>query len=1469
MKKIKLLQILALTIGLMMMTGNVWGQTNLIDENIQSWTARASYGTWTQAIPAGTVNMVACIVQPAASASGTGSIGRVQMQGASGILELPQLSSVGTVEFRIAAGGASRTLKLQKFNGSTWDDITTFTGIGTTGATYTYNVNLGTATRIRLSAPSSAVYVHDILVTDYATSTPLITVAPTTLTGFTYVEGSGPSAEQSFTISGENLTANISIAATTNYEISTGTGGSFVATDPITLTQSGGTVATTTIYVRLKANLAIGTYNSEDITATSADADNKTVTCSGSVTAPPSPTITVDPSVLSGFTYVEDSGPSDSQSFEVSGTALNGSNVTIAAPANFEVSEIEAGTYGASVTLTAYNGTATDIWVRLVEGLAIDSYAGNVSVTGGGATAVNVAVSGEVLDPPAPGYFVDFEGAGETKGAYGSGSVTLSGISWNMTEALIGTDAADWKNGARSARMRGYAASAMTMLADKPNGIGTVSFNYRRYGTDAQVDWKVEYSTNAGVNWTPIGSAFTAPASDVVQVFSEVVNVSGNIRVRIKRATETGSSNARLNIDDISITDYTSGGNLPPSITNIVQDPASGITSSTTVSVSADVTDNDGTVEGVALYWGTTSGNLTSNIEMTLSSGNTYTTVSDIPAQSNGTTVYYEIYAIDDDADDATSAEQSYTVTNPVTEPSNHPTNFAAVVNSSSAIIVAWDDAVPAADGYLIKGSATSYAAIDEPEDGTPEGDALLVQNIAAGDETHEFTGLAASTHYFFKIYPYNGSGASINYLITGAPEATAKTDDLPPAPKVFISEYLEGTSNNKAIEIYNGESTDIELSLLSVRLYGNGSSTQTETWTGSSGTLAPGETIIIYNSGATLPDLTTYGFATSSVTFYNGDDALAVYYNSQLTDVFGEIGNDPGTAWSVAGTANATAEYTLLRKPTVAEGNRLNLGSFGTTPENSEWIVMPQNYTGNIGEFGTAFTGTIDQDWATAGNWDAGVPVASRAAIIPPAANISLLSGDAEVTNLLIKATGQLNITGSLEVTGALTNSATATGLVIKSDETGTGSLVHSTADVPATVERYLAGSEQWRLLSSPVESQAISGVWTPTGSYTGGWGYDFYAWSEAGKIWLNQKDETNNLDAFVPGAGYLVSFEAADQTKSFVGELNNGNTIVAVTSTDIDDYAGSNLLGNPYPSAIDWNDAIRTLFADDFAYVYDRVAEEEGVTEGYLPIDGSAPNAFIAAHQGFFVIKETAGSSDFTFTNAMRAHGGTFTKDGSIDNKLVLNLNQGNYFDQTTIRIRENSVPERDRSDAIKMFSYNAQVPQLYSISDDAVNLAINTIPAVKESTVIPVSVKVPANGSMTITLDELTGEFENHTILLVDQKTSKIHKLSDSPSYTFDASTTDTDRFLLKFEMVGIGENPAIEQTAIYSYGQTIYLNTTESVDAVVSVFNITGQQVYSNRLMLDGLKQINLNLPTGWYVVQAVTSGSAVSRKVFIQ
>jgi len=125
-------------------------------------------------------------------------------------------------------------------------------------------------------------FFDNVTVTVVPAGGPTINISPLTLSGFSYVKYSGPSTDQSFTVSGSNLTADITITPLTDYEISMGTGDSFSAMNPITLTQTEGIVSETPIYVRLKAGLNPGTYD-ENVNTTSTGATSKIITCSGNV----------------------------------------------------------------------------------------------------------------------------------------------------------------------------------------------------------------------------------------------------------------------------------------------------------------------------------------------------------------------------------------------------------------------------------------------------------------------------------------------------------------------------------------------------------------------------------------------------------------------------------------------------------------------------------------------------------------------------------------------------------------------------------------------------------------------------------------------------------------------------------------------------------------------------------------------------------------------------------------------------------------------------------------------------------------------------------------------------------------------------------------------------------------------------------------------------------------------------------
>lgn len=170
---------------------------------------------------------------------------------------------------------------------------------------------------------------------------------------------------------------------------------------------------------------------------------------------------------------------------------------------------------------------------------------------------------------------------------------------------------------------------------------------------------------------------------------------------------------------------------------------------------------------------------------------------------------------------------------------------------------------------------------------------------------------------------------------------------------KVFFSEYIEGSSNNKALEIYNATGVEIDLSKVVVKKGSNGGTFEAATDVSTlqlEGTLAAGEVYVIANSASDATILavadTTFPYADlpgHQVVTFNGDDAVGLFYNGALVDIIGDTpGTDPGTNWTVAGTG-ATSDFTLVRKAGKT-ANAVALSSFGTNADDSEWIVYPQN---------------------------------------------------------------------------------------------------------------------------------------------------------------------------------------------------------------------------------------------------------------------------------------------------------------------------------------------------------------------------------------------------------------------------------------------------------------------------------------------------------------------------------------------
>ncbi|MFD1552344.1 hypothetical protein DNU06_11070 [Putridiphycobacter roseus] len=158
----------------------------------------------------------------------------------------------------------------------------------------------------------------------------------------------------------------------------------------------------------------------------------------------------------------------------------------------------------------------------------------------------------------------------------------------------------------------------------------------------------------------------------------------------------------------------------------------------------------------------------------------------------------------------------------------------------------------------------------------------------------------------------------------------------------LFFSEYIKGSSNNKALEIYNPTNSIIDLSDYTIHKNTNGNATSSINFV-LFGNLAPGEVYVVSNSQAT-GNIPIESDTVSGLTTFNGDDALWLQKIStgDTLDIIGEIGIDPGSSWPVG--TGSTLNHTLIRKIGVQGGQ--TDWTIGAT----EWDAYPQDMDDSLG---------------------------------------------------------------------------------------------------------------------------------------------------------------------------------------------------------------------------------------------------------------------------------------------------------------------------------------------------------------------------------------------------------------------------------------------------------------------------------------------------------------------------------------
>jgi hypothetical protein len=499
-------------------------------------------------------------------------------------------------------------------------------------------------------------------------------------------------------------------------------------------------------------------------------------------------------------------------------------------------------------------------------------------------------------------------------------------------------------------------------------------------------------------------------------------------------------------------------------------------------------------------------------------------------------------------------------------------------------------------------------------------------------------------------------------------------------------------------------------------------------------------------------------------------------------------------------------------------------------------------------------------------------------------AAGVTLISTQTFITNNLTINSGKIfkiEADKNLTVTGAIDNYGGTSGFILKSNISGTASLIHNTTDVPVTLQRYISGAaEDWHFLSTPVSNQSISGSWNPSGTYGNGTGYDLYIFNEPTPCWTYQLNTTvaptwpsiHPTANFVRGRGYLYSTQALSPTKEFIGLLNNGTISYPITNESPDlVIQGFNFIGNPYPSAIDWKSITgwkrSNLVSSGGGYdmwIWNSESNNYGVYNSVGDLGTNGVTQYIAPTQGYFV--RAASNGNISMSNTIRVNNGASnwlkgTSSEANSLKIRIASNEAHGYDEVLLQF---GYPENEAG-ALKLFSQNEAAPSAY-LHDLNKDLSVRYLTDIVENSKIPLHFKAGKEGRYSLSMADEFTPFD--VLLLEDKKTNVITDLNVNVSYEFNGSVNDAaNRFVVHFKEIKV-ETEALT-TNIYYDGNEINVDLTmvnEQTD--IKIYDMLGRLVLEKEKEGKMIHRFKINSNNGIYIVLANSNGKFTSRVLLV-
>ncbi|HKK41078.1 MAG TPA: LamG-like jellyroll fold domain-containing protein, partial [Bacteroidales bacterium] len=601
-------------------------------------------------------------------------------------------------------------------------------------------------------------------------------------------------------------------------------------------------------------------------------------------------------------------------------------------------------------------------------------------------------------------------------------------------------------------------------------------------------------------------------------------------------------------------------------------------------------------------------------------------------------------------------------------------------------------------------------------------------------------------------------------------------------------------------------------------------------------------------------------------------------------------------------------------------------------------------------------WTGSAGTDWNNSANWSCGmVPNGNTSVVIPNVGNKPVISTGiaGDVNNITINAGSSLTVTGNtINIRGTITNNGTFTcadGSVVMNGtspqviNTGCFSAntikdltVNNTAGVSLTGQLNVTGivtlqngdlssGGNLTLISTASQTALISG--SGTGNVTGsvtmqrylpvGFGYKyfsspfqsatvnefsddmslgyftFYKYDESrtGTGWVSYYTTTNPL---VPLQGYAANFGSlsAANTVDISGTVNNGSLSITLYNHNNTYTQGFNLIGNPYPSPIDWDaSAGWTKTNIDNALYYFKASTTDqygGTYRSYIngiSSDGTASN-IIPSMQGFF-IHVSDGSFPVTATlamnNSVRIDNLThpFSKSLQVNKPPVLRLTAGFsdnvlssdplvvYFDDMA------TMTFNKQLDALKLLNTDYSVANLYAINQDGIKLSVDALPSIADdSTAIPLGLKLNREGDVIFRISDIDPSLADRRVILSDLVAGKDQNLQPDGEYMVNLSAGEyNNRFVLNLTSISTGINNKTENNNMFSVycSKGILKVTIDNIydgEGIISLVNLTGQVIFTRKVYDKGYYELSPGVKDGIYIVTYISAPERVSKKIYI-